>query len=63
MSDAPPLIQLRHLEKWYPVGPGRTYVLRQIQLEVGEGEFVTLMGPSGAGKTSLLSILGMLDGE
>jgi ABC-type lipoprotein export system ATPase subunit len=37
-------------------------VLRRIDLEVREGEFVTVMGPSGSGKTTLLSILGMLDG-
>jgi ABC-type lipoprotein export system ATPase subunit len=58
-----PLIELRNLEKSYPTGPTRTWVLRQIQLDVEEGEFVSLMGPSGAGKTTLLSILGMLDGE
>jgi putative ABC transport system ATP-binding protein len=59
----PPLIEVRKVEKSYPLGGGRTWVLRQIDLEVEEGEFVTLMGPSGAGKTTLLSILGMLDGE
>jgi putative ABC transport system ATP-binding protein len=59
----PPLIELRNLEKSYPLGAGRTWVLRQIDLTVEEGEFVTLMGPSGTGKTTLLSILGLLDGE
>ena len=58
-----PLISMRKVEKSYPVGPNRTWVLRQIDFDVNEGDFVTLMGPSGAGKTSLLSILGMLDGE
>jgi len=58
-----PLIATRNLEKSYPVGPGRTWVLRRIALEIREGELLTLMGPSGAGKTTLLSILGMLDGE
>jgi ABC-type lipoprotein export system ATPase subunit len=38
-------------------------VLRQIALEVAEGEFVTIMGPSGSGKSTLLAILGMLDAE
>ena len=56
------MIKLRNLEKYYESGAGRTYVLRQINVEVGEGEFITIMGPSGAGKTTLLSILGMLDG-
>jgi len=56
------MIKLGNLEKFYESGAGRTYVLRQINVDVKEGEFVTIMGPSGAGKTTLLSILGMLDG-
>jgi len=56
-----PLIQMRGVEKSYPLGPGRTYVLRRIDMNVREGEFVTIMGPSGSGKTTLLSILGLLD--
>jgi len=55
------MIRLRNLEKHYTTGAGRTYVLRQINLDVGDGEFVTVMGPSGAGKSTLLHILGMLD--
>jgi len=38
-------------------------VLRRINIEVQEGDFVTIMGPSGAGKSTLLAILGMLDAE
>ncbi len=57
------MIALRGLEKSYQQGRTRTFVLRQIDLDIAEGEFVTIMGPSGAGKTTLLSILGMLDGE
>src|SRR5262249_24055232 len=60
---ATPLININKVEKSYPTGPTRTWVLRQIDLAIGQGEFVTFMGPSGAGKTTLLSILGMLDGE
>jgi ABC-type lipoprotein export system ATPase subunit len=56
------MIALRNVEKSYPVGPGRYYVLRRITTDIAEGEFVTIMGPSGAGKTTLLCILGMLDG-
>jgi ABC-type lipoprotein export system ATPase subunit len=55
------MIRLRHVEKSYPVGPGRAWVLRRIDLDIREGEFVTIMGPSGAGKSTLLAILGMLD--
>ncbi len=57
------MIQMKNVEKSYPVGPSRYYVLRRISLEIKEGDFVTIMGPSGAGKSTLLSILGMLDGE
>src|ERR671932_820936 len=55
------MIQLRNVEKFYETGAGRTYVLRRVNLNVREGEFVSIMGPSGSGKTTLLSILGMLD--
>jgi len=57
------MIRLRNVEKHFTTGFGRTYVLRQITLDVAEGEFVTFMGPSGAGKSTLLHILGMLDNE
>ncbi|MCZ6761274.1 MAG: ABC transporter ATP-binding protein [Gemmatimonadetes bacterium] len=56
------MIELRNVEKSYPVGPNRTFVLRQVNMTIREGEFVTIMGPSGAGKSTLLAILGMLDG-
>jgi putative ABC transport system ATP-binding protein len=60
MSDL--MIKLANVEKSYPTAQGgATYVLRRINLEIREGEFVTIMGPSGSGKTTLLSILGMLD--
>jgi ABC-type lipoprotein export system ATPase subunit len=56
------MIQLRNVEKFFEVGGGKSYALRRINLDVREGEFITIMGPSGAGKSTLLSILGMLDG-
>jgi len=55
------LISLRNLEKSYPHGVGRTYVLRRVNVDIKEGEFVSIMGPSGAGKSTLLHILGMHD--
>lgn len=58
-----PLIRLHNLEKFYESRAGRTYVLRQVTLDIEEGEFVTVMGPSGAGKSTVLHIVGMLDGE
>ena len=56
-----PFIRLRSLEKSFPTRPTPTWVLRQIDLDIEEGEFVTIMGPSGAGKSTLLSILGLFD--
>src|SRR3954465_13281591 len=56
------MIRLRNIERCYPLAKGRFfYVLRDINLEIKEGEFVSIMGPSGAGKSSLLHILGMHD--
>ncbi len=58
---AGPLIRLRNVERCYDTKGGRTWVLRNITLDIHAGDFVTIMGPSGAGKTTLLSILGLLD--
>src|SRR6202167_1441352 len=56
------MIRTANLDKFYEAGYGRTYVLRRIEVDIKEGEFVTIMGPSGGGKSTLLSIIGMLDG-
>ena len=55
------MIRTRNLDRYYDNAAGRIYVLRRIELEIEQGEFVTIMGPSGAGKSTLLHILGMLD--
>jgi ABC-type lipoprotein export system ATPase subunit len=55
------VIRLANLDRYFQAGPTRTYVLRRIELDIREGEFLTIMGPSGAGKSTLLSILGLLD--
>lgn len=55
------MIKLKDITKFYKSGFGKTFVLRNIDLEVEEGEFMTVMGPSGAGKSTLLYIIGMLD--
>ena len=56
------MIKLIDVEKSYESGAGKTWVLRRINLEIREGEFITIMGPSGAGKSTLMGIVGMLDG-
>jgi putative ABC transport system ATP-binding protein len=56
------MIRLRQIERSYPLAKGKfVYVLRDINLDVAEGDFVSIMGPSGAGKSSLFHILGMHD--
>ena len=55
------MIKLVDIEKYYKNKFLKTYVLRDINLEIKQGEFVSIMGPSGAGKSTLLYILGMLD--
>ena len=57
------MIKLRNVEKFYRQGVQKTFVLRHINLEVAEGEFISVMGPSGAGKSTLLHIIGMYDQE
>ena len=63
MSDAAPLVRMRNVEKSVPHAGGRLYLLRRIDLEIAEGDFVSIMGPSGAGKSTLLHILGLHDGD
>jgi len=55
------MIKLIDITKYYSSGFVKTFALRDINLDIKEGEFVTIMGPSGAGKSTLLYILGMLD--
>ncbi|HPR16639.1 MAG TPA: ABC transporter ATP-binding protein [Candidatus Cloacimonadota bacterium] len=55
------MLKLEGIFKFYANNFIKTYVLRDVDLEVKEGEFVTIMGPSGAGKSTLLYILGMLE--
>ncbi|MBI3470016.1 MAG: ABC transporter ATP-binding protein [Candidatus Solibacter usitatus] len=55
------MIQLHNIEKFYQHGVSKTFILRRINIQIQEGEFVSIMGPSGAGKSTLLHILGMHD--
>ena len=55
------MIRLANLERSYKTPAGQFWVLRRVNLEIREGEFITVMGPSGAGKSSLLNVLALLD--
>jgi putative ABC transport system ATP-binding protein len=55
------MISLRNVEKSFQHGPTRTFVLRRINVDIQQGEFVSIMGPSGAGKSTLLHVIGMHD--
>ena len=61
MADAPPIFSVRGLTKVYDMGEVQVHALRGVDLDIGEGEFLVLLGPSGSGKSTLLNILGGLD--
>ena len=56
------LLNLKNVFKWVNVGGNRVFLLKDIDLEVEQGEFISIMGPSGSGKSTLLNVIGMLDG-
>ncbi len=55
------MIELQHISKWVTVGGITTFILKDINVTIKEGEFVSVIGPSGSGKSSLLNVIGMLD--
>jgi putative ABC transport system ATP-binding protein len=60
-AHAAPLIELRDVSKVYGKGQAAMHALRGIDLNIQQGEFVTMMGPSGSGKSTCMNILGCLD--
>ena len=55
------MITLKNIYKYYDNKLNRAFILKDINLNIEEGEFISIMGPSGAGKSSLLNIIGLLD--
>ena len=55
------MIKLRNVSRVYPLKGGPFYALRDINLEINEGDFLSIMGPSGSGKSTLLHLLGLHD--
>ncbi len=55
------MIHLHNVSRVYPLKGGPFYALRDINLEIGEGDFLSIMGPSGSGKSTLLHLLGLHD--
>lgn len=55
------MLTIKDLHKSYDTGKSKLHVLKGINLEIGEGEFVSIMGSSGSGKSTLLNIIGILD--
>jgi putative ABC transport system ATP-binding protein len=60
-SNGRPIIRLSHIEKVYRTDKIETVALTDINLDVREGEFISIMGPSGCGKSTLLNVIGLLD--
>ena len=56
------MIDLQGIHKYYHTGDQAVHVLKGVDLNIRDGELVSIMGSSGSGKSTLLNILGILDG-
>jgi len=55
------LLLLQDVSKRYDTGESPFYAVHQVSLEIGQGEFVAIMGPSGSGKSTIMHLMGLLD--
>jgi putative ABC transport system ATP-binding protein len=60
-SNGHQLIEMRELSRVYQLGSEEIHALRKVDLVIGQGEYVAIMGPSGSGKSTLMNIIGCLD--
>jgi len=56
-----PLLKATNVTKEYTVGDNKIQALKEVSLEISEGEFISIVGKSGSGKSTLMHILGLLD--
>ncbi|MGC5325950.1 ABC transporter ATP-binding protein [Brevibacillus sp. SYSU BS000544] len=56
-----PILTGRKVTKWYQMGQVRVEVLKGVDFEILEGEFIVVLGPSGSGKSTLLNMIGGMD--
>jgi len=55
------IIEIRGLKKDYPLGVTTVHAIRRMDLDIEEGDFLSIVGPSGSGKTTLLNVIGCID--
>lgn len=55
------LIQLNGIDRTFTLGDSKVHALRNVNLNIGHGEYISVMGPSGSGKSTLLNLIGLLD--
>jgi putative ABC transport system ATP-binding protein len=60
-TSARALVDAQHITKVFPMSAGPVVALRDVSLQIGEGEYLAVCGPSGCGKSTLLHILGCVD--